>query len=86
MQTTSFLPLSPAIKSVTIIASIIILIAMGSAIHQWLLTKQVAVLVIIIIVAVALLSCYGAHPTQTNCYAGSYQHPSSRMENQHSCR
>ena len=57
MQTTSFLPLSSAIKSVTIIASIIILIAMGSAIHQWLLTKQVAVLVIIIIVAVALLSC-----------------------------
>ena len=57
MQTTAFLPLSPAFKSVTIVASIIILIAIGSAIHQWLVTKQVAVLVIIIIVAVALLSC-----------------------------
>ena len=26
---------------------------------------------------------YGAHPTQTNGYTGSYQHPPSRLENQH---
>ena len=57
MQTTVFLPLSPAIKSVTIIASIIILAAMGYEAYQWYTTKHVMRLVIFIIVAIPLLSC-----------------------------
>lgn len=57
MQTTVFLPLSPAIKSVTIIASIIILATMGYMAYQWYTTKQVMLLVTFIIVAIALLSC-----------------------------
>ena len=57
MQTTAFLPLSPAIKSVTIIASIIILATMGYMAYQWYTTKQVMLLVTFIIVAIALLSC-----------------------------
>ena len=39
MQTTVFLPLSPALKSVTIIASIIILATMGYMAYQWYTTK-----------------------------------------------
>ena len=57
MQTTAFLPLSPAIKSVTIIASIIILATMGYMAYQWYTTKQVMLLVTFVIVAIALLSC-----------------------------
>ena len=57
MQTTVFLPLSPAIKSVTIIASIIILATMGYMAYQWYTTKQVVLLVTFVIVAIALLSC-----------------------------
>ena len=57
MQTTIFLPLSPAIKSVTIIASIIILATMGYIAYQWYTTKQVMLLVTFVIVAIALLSC-----------------------------
>ncbi len=57
MQTTTFLPLSPAIKSVTIIASIIILATMGYMAYQWYTTKQVMLLVTFVIVALALLSC-----------------------------
>ena len=57
MQTTTFLPLSPAIKSVTIIASIIILATMGYMAYQWYTTKQVMILVTFVIVAIALLSC-----------------------------
>ena len=57
MQTTVFLPLSPAIKSVTIIASIIILVTMGYMAYQWYTTKQVMLLVTFVIVAIALLSC-----------------------------
>ena len=57
MQTTDFLPLSPAIKSVTIIASIIILATMGYMAYQWYTTKQVVLLVTLVIVAIALLSC-----------------------------
>ena len=57
MQTTVFLPLSPAIKSVTIIASIIILATMGYMAYQWYTTKQVMLLVTFMIVAIALLSC-----------------------------
>ena len=57
MQTTTFLPLSPAIKSVTFIASIIILATMGYMAYQWYTTKQVMLLVTFIIVAIALLSC-----------------------------
>ena len=57
MQTTVFLPLSPAIKSVTIIASIIILATMGYMVYQWYTTKQVMLLVTFVIVALALLSC-----------------------------
>ena len=57
MQTTDFLPLSPAIKSVTIIASIIILLTMGYMAYQWYTTKQVVLLVTLVIVAIALLSC-----------------------------
>ena len=57
MQTTVFLPLSPAIKSVTIIASIIILLTMGYMAYQWYTTKQVVLLVTFVIVAIALLSC-----------------------------
>ena len=57
MQTTDFLPLSPAIKSVTIIASIIILATMGYMAYQWYTTKQVVLLVTFVIVAITLLSC-----------------------------
>ena len=57
MQTTTFLPLSPAIKSVTIIASIIILLTMGYMAYQWYTTKQVMLLVTFVIVSIALLSC-----------------------------
>ena len=57
MQTTAFLPLSPAIKSVTIIASIIILATMGYMVYQWYTTKQVMLLVTFMIVTIALLSC-----------------------------
>jgi hypothetical protein len=57
MQTTTFLPLSPAIKSVTIIASIIILLTMGYMAYQWYTTRQVMLLVTFVIVALALLSC-----------------------------
>ena len=57
MQTTVFLPLSPAIKSVTIIASIIILVTMGYMAYQWYTTKQVVLLVTFVIVTIALLSC-----------------------------
>ena len=57
MQTTVFLPLSPAIKSVTIIASIIILATMGYMAYQWYTTKQVMLLVTFVIVAIALFSC-----------------------------
>ena len=57
MQTTAFLPLSPAFKSVTIIASIIILLTMGYMVYQWYTTKQVMLLVTFVIVAIALLSC-----------------------------
>ena len=57
MQTTAFLPLSPTIKSVTIIASIIILVTMGYMAYQWYTTKQVMLLVTFVIVAIALLSC-----------------------------
>ena len=57
MQTTVFLPLSPAIKSVTIIASIIIFATMGYMAYQWYTTKQVMLLVTFVIVAIALLSC-----------------------------
>ena len=57
MQTTDFLPLSPAIKSVTIIASIVILATMGYMAYQWYTTKQVVLLVTFVIVAIALLSC-----------------------------
>ena len=57
MQTTAFLSLSPAIKSVTIIASIIILATMGYMAYQRYTTKQVMLLVTFIIVAIALLSC-----------------------------
>ena len=57
MQTTVFLPLSPAIKSVTIIASIIILATMGYMAYQWYTTRQVMLLVTFVIVAIALLSC-----------------------------
>ena len=57
MQTTVFLPLSPAIKSVTIIASFIILATMGYMAYQWYTTQQVMLLVTFVIVAIALLSC-----------------------------
>ena len=53
MQTTIFLPLSPTIKSVTIIASIIILATMGYMAYQWYTTKQVMLLVTFVIVAIA---------------------------------
>ena len=49
--------MSPAIKSVTIIASIIILLTMGYMAYQWYTTKQVVLLVTFVIVAIALLSC-----------------------------
>ena len=64
MQTTIFLPLSPAIKSVTIIASIIILATMGYMAYQWYTTKQVMLLVTFVIVAIALLSCMVLIPRQ----------------------
>jgi hypothetical protein len=48
--------LSPAIKSLTIIASIIILATMGYMAYQWY-TKQVMLWVTFMIVAIALLSC-----------------------------
>ena len=57
MQTTVFLPLSPAIKSVTIIASIIILATMGYMAYQWRQLQQPHLLFALILLVVALLSC-----------------------------
>ena len=56
MHTTHFLPLSPSIKWVTIIACIIIL---GSIIYlgyEWYLHKQLTMLITLIILAIAMLS------------------------------
>jgi fumarate reductase subunit C len=46
MLTTVFFPLSPAIKSVTIIASIIILVTMGYMAYQWYITDPKEVCII----------------------------------------
>ena len=70
MQTTDFLPLSPAIKSVTIIASIIILLTMGYMAYQWYTTKQVVLLVTFVIVAIALLSCMVLIPRKLTVTTG----------------
>ena len=64
MQTTAFLPLSPAIKSVTIIACIIILATMGYMAYQCYTTRQVMLLVTFVIVAIALLSCMVLIPSK----------------------
>ena len=71
MQTTVFLPLSPAIKSVTIIASIIILATMGYMVYQWYTTKQVMLLVTFVIVAIALLSCMVLIPRKLTVTQGA---------------
>ena len=49
--------MSPAIKSVTIIASIIILATMGYIVYQWLQLQQPHLLFALILLVVALLSC-----------------------------
>ena len=75
MQTTAFLPLSPAIKSVTIIASIIILLTMGYMAYQWYTTRQVMLLVTFVIVAL--------HPQKQNANRGEH---SRQQRFQRHCR
>ena len=57
MKTTHFLPLSHPIKWITLLALIIIIVAMIYMAYQWYTTKQVMLLVTFVIVAIALLSC-----------------------------
>lgn len=57
MKTTYFLPLSHPIKWITLLALIIIIVAMIYMAYQWYTTKQVMLLVTFVIVAIALLSC-----------------------------
>ena len=57
MKTTHFLPLSHPIKRITLLALIIIIVAMIYIAYQWYTTKQVMLLVTFVIVAIALLSC-----------------------------
>ena len=57
MKTTHFLPLSHPIKWITLLALIIIIVAMIYVAYQWYTTKQVMLLVTFVIVAIALLSC-----------------------------
>ena len=57
MKTTHFLPLSHPIKWITLLALIIIIVAMIYIAYQWYTTKQVMLLVTFVIVAIALLSC-----------------------------
>ena len=57
MKTTHFLPLSHPIKWITLLALIIIIVAMIYMAYQWYTTKQVMLLVTFVIVALALLSC-----------------------------
>lgn len=57
MKTTHFLPLSQSIKWITLLALIIIIVAMIYMAYQWYTTKQIMLLVTFVIVAIALLSC-----------------------------
>ena len=57
MKTTHFLPLSHPIKWITLLALIIIIVAMIYMAYQWYTTKQVMLLITFVIVAIALLSC-----------------------------
>ena len=57
MKTTHFLPLSHPIKWITLLALIIIIVAMIYMAYQWYTTKQIMLLVTFVIVAIALLSC-----------------------------
>lgn len=57
MKTTHFLPLSQSIKWITLLALIIIIVAIIYMAYQWQTTKQVMLLVTFVIVAIALLSC-----------------------------
>ncbi len=57
MKTTHFLPLSHPIKRITLLALIIIIVAMIYMAYQWYTTKQVMLLVTFVIVAIALFSC-----------------------------
>ena len=57
MKTTHFLPLSHPIKWITLLALMIIIVAMIYMAYQWYTTKQVMLLVTFVIVAIALLSC-----------------------------
>ena len=64
MKTTHFLPLSHPIKWITLLALIIIIVAMIYMAYQWYTTKQVMLLVTFVIVAIALLSCMVLIPRQ----------------------
>ena len=55
MQTTHFLPLSPAIKWVTIIASIIILGSIVYLGYMWLNTRNIGMLITFILLTVVIL-------------------------------
>ena len=57
MKTTHFLPLSHPIKWITLLALIIIIVAMIYMAYQWYTTKQVMLLVTFVIMALAMLSC-----------------------------
>ena len=57
MKTTHFLPLSHPIKWITLLALIIIIVAMIYIAYQWYTTKQVMLLVTFVIMALAMLSC-----------------------------
>ena len=66
MQTTVFLPLSPAIKSVTIIASIIILGSIVYLGYMWLNTRNIGMLITFILLAVVTLGTFVIIPRKVS--------------------
>ena len=54
MQATSFLPLSKSIKWITILASIIMLGAIGMMVYEWLQTQQTQLLVVLVLLVVII--------------------------------
>ena len=71
MKTTHFLPLSHPIKWITLLALIIIIVAMIYMAYQWYTTKHVMLLVTFVIVAIALLSCMVLIPRKLTVTQGA---------------
>ena len=57
MKTTIFLPLTKSIRWITILASIIMLGAIGILVYEWLQLQQPHLLFVLILLIVAILSC-----------------------------